>query len=152
TDVKEIDASWVIRGELTVPKASSSFDGELYCIQRNGNKRISIKIIDCNEMDKSALYPYERQVFQFRLDPMQFIDYGKQQFTLDLYFRLLHYTDYQNARVRFSSQFTKGNTLKVKGTIVELYPTNFGNVSIRIYTRNIFKTLLKKVSALVIGR
>ncbi|MBM7690738.1 glycosyltransferase involved in cell wall biosynthesis [Peribacillus deserti] len=141
TEINMKQAGWVLKGTLTIPKASHPAEGTLYGSIRNKNETIKAGRLVTKPTGQNHLYPYEHQDFEISMDPETFAANA----VYDFYFRL---DGKEPARVKFSSTLQSRYEQKAGRTRLSLYRTKRGNLSLQVRTisiKHMLKTMVKMI-------
>ncbi|WP_245602146.1 glycosyltransferase family 2 protein [Peribacillus kribbensis] len=149
--VREVRESrgWILKGQLTVPKASGEFKGSFYAEGRKTGV-IPLGLPPLRAAESEAVYPFESQEFELNINLRAFetCDPG----IYDLYFRLEgDKAQHRPGRVRISTRIKPKYPAETKNLYGILYKTKHGNLSLRI-TKNTIKTKIKNTIKKIIGR
>lgn len=147
TNIKRKGWEWHLYGHLTVPKASNKIEGKLNIISRIDNQLLFTVEVHSKPTEKNSCYPYERQIFNFKLSPDILLKVTKKS-VFDVFFCLNAYPNYRWARVRLDSNIKGFYNIHKGFKIVSLYSTHYGNLSIKIQRIKITKFLAKKIKVL----
>lgn len=143
-DIAINESAWIIKGELTIPKASKQIKSNLFAVGRKDRKHLAIAEVhlEANE-DNNYPYPYENQMFKVVVDPL-ILRNVKGESVFDFYFGLKGYPDYRLARVRVDANFEQLVIVKSIFKKEIFYKTKYGNLSYEKAGRNALKNFIKK--------
>lgn len=148
--VENIDASketFVLSGQIIIPKASRPVTCSIIAEQRNEKKQIVIGELKLQAKNINNIYKYEKQSFQCTLVATQLSQLSCEQ-TFDLYLQTSQ-VKRPRARIRASSTLKHTYNLSTGKNTITFYRTNYGNLSIKTVKKNNIKTILRRIKSII---
>jgi hypothetical protein len=133
TKVENLGTKWKISGTLNMPKASLNRKGKFYVTKRNDSSIINLNSFELKCVDKTSVYPYEKQSFSFVVHPKIFKSVIENDI-LDFYYGFEDNSVAQSPRIRAHLSLVRTDELIYKNKSYFLYHTEFGNLSVKVRT------------------